>query len=206
MRAEVFTLAEAGMFTTCQDFDDSTILLSLRPKAGKLMTPVNLETVQTEQKTQPRPRSKRAVPLIVFALLILCGLAGAGYWVLHRQYVPPEAIASAERFLSLIKAGNFAEAYSLTTQDALPGRTLEQFESNVHHRLAVDALTSKVEWRGVKGGFQTYGNRIRRWLGGRKVDPDSMGLEFEAGSPVEVRVVSSPDGKWRITYFQTHAG
>src|SRR6201997_5345580 len=170
------------------------------------MTPVNLETVQTEQKTQPRSRSKSAVPLIVLALLILCGLAGAGYWGLHRQYVPPEAIASAERFLSLIKAGNFAEAYSLTTQDALPGRTLEQFESNVHRRLAVEALTSKVEWRGVKGGFQTYGTRLGRWLGGRKVDPDSMGLEFEAGSPVEVRGGSSPDGKWRITYFKTPRG
>ncbi|HTD15823.1 MAG TPA: hypothetical protein VK673_11625, partial [Chthoniobacterales bacterium] len=84
--------------------------------------------------------------------------------------------------------------------------TLEQFESNVHRRVAVDALTSTVEWRGVRGGFQTYGNRLRRWLGGRKVDPDSIGLEFEAGPPVEVRVVSSPDGKWRVTYFQTHAG
>jgi hypothetical protein len=170
------------------------------------MNPVTFPAVQTEQKTQPRSRSKSAVPLIVIALLILCGLAGAGYWVLHRQYVPSEAIASAERFLSLIKAGNFAEAYSLTTQDALPGRTLEQFESNVHRRVAVDALTSTVVWRGVKGGFQTYGNRLRRWLGGRKVDPDSLGLEFEAGLPVEVRVVSSPDGKWRVTYFQTHAG
>jgi hypothetical protein len=142
----------------------------------------------------------------VLALLILGGLAGAGYWGLHRQYVPPEAIASAKRFISLIKAGNFAEAYSLTTQDALPGRTLEQFESNVQHRIAIDALKPTVEWRGVKGGFQTYGNRLRRWLAGRKVDPDSIGLEFEAGPPLEVRMVSSPDGKWRVTYFQTHAG
>jgi len=63
-----------------------------------------------------------------------------------------------------------------------------------------------VEWRGVKGGFQTYGNRLRRWLAGRKVDPDRIGLEFEAGPPLEIRMVSSPDGKWRVTYFQTHAG
>ena len=165
-----------------------------------------METVQTEQKTQPRSRSKSAVLFIVLALLILCGLAGAGYWGLHRQYVPPDAIAVAERFVSLIKAGNFAEAYSLTTQDALPGRTLEQFEANVQRRVAVDALKPTVEWRGVKGGFQTYGNRVRRWLAGRKVDPDSIGLEFEAGPPLEVRMVSSPDGKWRVTYFQTHAG
>ena len=165
-----------------------------------------METVQTEQKTQPRSRSKSAVLFIVLALLILCGLAGAGYWGLHRQYVPPDAIAVAERFVSLIKAGNFAEAYSLTTQDALPGRTLEQFEANVQRRVAVDALKPTVKWRGVKGGFQTYGNRLRRWLAGRKVDPDSIGLEFEAGPPLEIRMVSSPDGKWRVTYFQTHAG
>lgn len=162
--------------------------------------------MHTEQKTQPRSRSKGVVLLILLALLILGGVAGAGYWGLHRQYVPPDAITLSERFLSLIKAGNLAEAYSLTTQDALPGRTLEQFESNVHRRVAVDALTSTVEWRGVRGGFQTYGNRLRRWLAGRKVDPDSIGLEFEAGPPVEVRVISSPDGKWRVTYFQMHAG
>jgi hypothetical protein len=143
---------------------------------------------------------------LVLALFILCGAVGAGYWGLHRQYVPPDAVALAERFLSLVKAGNFTEAYSLTTQDALPGRTLEQFESNLHHRVAVDQLTSTVEWRGVKGGFQTYGNRLRRWLAGRKIDPDSIGLEFQAGTPVEVRLISSPDGKWRVTYFQTHAG
>ena len=170
------------------------------------MTPVTLATVHTEQKAQPRSRSKRVVLLIVLALLILGGVAGVGYWGLHRQYVPPDAIALSERFLSLVKAGNLAEAYSLTTQDALPGRTLEQFESNVHRRVAVEALTSTVEWRGVRGGFQTYGNRLRRWLAGRKVDPDSIGLEFEAGPPVEVRVISSPDGKWRVTYFQMHAG
>ena len=161
--------------------------------------------MHTEQKPQPRSRSKGLL-VIALALLIVFGAAGAGYWGLHRQYVPPDAIALAERFLSLIKAGNFTEAYSLTTQDALPGRTLEQFESNVHRRVAVDALTSTAKWRGVKGGFQTYGNRLRRWLAGRKLDPDSIGLEFEAGLPVEVRMVSSPDGKWRVTYFQTHAG
>ena len=161
--------------------------------------------MHTEQKPQPRSRSK-GLFLVVLALLILCGAAGAGYWGLHRQYVPPDAVAVGERFLSLIKAGNLAEAYSLTTQDALPGRTLEQFQSNVQRRVAVDSLTSTVKWRGVKGGFQTYGNRLRRWLGHRKLDPDSMGLEFEAGPPVEIRVISTPDGKWRVTYFQTHAG
>jgi hypothetical protein len=146
--------------------------------------------------------------MLVVALLVLGGLGCAGFWGLHQRYVPPNAIAQAEHFLSLIKSGDFAGAYSLTTQDALAGRTLEQFQSNVRHRVAVDSLNEKqtIEWRGVRGGFQTYGNRLRRWLAGRKIDPDSIGLEFEAGSPVEIRLVSSPDGKWRVTYFQSHAG
>ena len=162
-------------------------------------------TVDTEQRSRPQPGSKRGL-ILVCALFVLCFLGVAAYWGLHQRYVPPDAIATGEHFLSLIKAGNFAEAYSLTTQDALPGRTLEQFESNVHHRVTVEALTATVEWRGVRGGFQTYGNRLRRWLAGRKLDPDSIGLEFEAGPPVEIRLLSSPDGKWRVTYFQTHAG
>jgi len=163
--------------------------------------------MDTEQPSQSRARSKRVL-LFGVALLILVFLAGAGYWGLHQSYVPPDAITVAERFLSLIKAGNFTEAYSLTTQDATSGKTLEQFQSNVRRRVALDSLAQKqtIEWRGVHGGFQTYGNRLRRWLAGRKIDPDVIGLQFDAGSPVEVRVVSSPEGKWRVTYFQTHAG
>jgi hypothetical protein len=161
--------------------------------------------VPTEQKSHSRFRSKGGL-ILALGLLVLCVLGAVAYWGLHQRYVPPDAIAAGERFLSLVKAGNFTEAYSLTTQDALPGRTLEQFESNLHRRVALDALTANVEWRGVRGGFQTYGNRLRRWLAGRKIDPDSIGLEFEAGSPVEIRLLSSPDGKWRVTYFQMHAG
>ena len=159
--------------------------------------------MHTERKSRRAAKGGRILALV---LLALCLLGGVGYWGLHQRYVSPDAVALGERFLSLVKAGNLADAYSLTTQDALPGRTLEQFESNLHRRVAVEALTAKVEWRGVHGGFQTYGNRLRRWLAGRKIDPDSIGLEFEAGSPVEIRVLSSPDGKWRVTYFQTHAG
>ena len=162
--------------------------------------------MHTEQKTKPKSRSK--VVLLLLLALTLCGAAGVGYWGLHRQYVPPDAIAVAERFISLIKAGNFAEAYSLTTQDALPGRTLEQFESNVAHRMGRLNEKQSVEWRGERGGYQTYGNRLRRWLAGRKLDEDRISLEFELAGvvPVEIRLVSSPDGRWRVVYFQTHAG
>lgn len=161
--------------------------------------------MDTEEKTKTRPRPKGLL-LLVLALLILCG-AAAGYWGLHQRYVPREAIAVAERFISLIKAGNFTEAYSLTTQDALSGRSLEQFQTNLraHIGLALPAQF-QTKYLGETGGFQTYGNRLRRWLTGRKIEQDLIHLEFDAGAPLEIRLVSSPDGKWRVTYFQTHAG
>ena len=146
--------------------------------------------------------------LLVLALL-MCGLfcAGGLYWGLHQRYVPPEAIAVAKRFIALIEDGNFTEAYALTTQDAMSGRTQEQFESNVRHRIAQQVILQHpaVDWKGVRGGFQSYGNRLRRWLAGRKMDPYILSLEFTVGAPLEIRLISSPDGKWRVVYFQTHA-
>ena len=162
--------------------------------------------MDTEQPTHSRASLKRVL-LFGLALLILAGLGGTAYRGLHQRYTPPAAVALAEQFLSLIKAGNFTEAYSLTTQDAMSGRTLEQFQANVRQRIAVDSLiqSQTIQYRGASGDFQSYGNRLRRWLAGRKIDQDIIHLQFYAGSPVEVRLVSSPEGKWRISYFQSHA-
>jgi hypothetical protein len=162
--------------------------------------------VDTEQKTQPKSRPKRVL-VIVVALLVLGAAAGAGYWGLHRQYVSPDAIALAERFLALVKAGNFTEAYALTTQDAMSGRTQEQFEANLHRRigLVLTNTNAVAELRGVRNGFQTYGNRLRRWIAGRKIDPDGVSLEFSVPVPLEIRLMSSKEGKWKVSYFQVHA-
>jgi hypothetical protein len=152
-------------------------------------------------------RSRRFLIFGLVLLVIAVLTAGAGYWGLRRQYVPPDAIAVAERFISLIEAGNFADAYSLTTQDALSGRTLEQFQANLRAHVGLKLPARfPAKYVGETGGFQTYGNRLRRWLAGRKIEQDIIHLEFDAGAPLEIRLVSSPDGKWRVTFFQTHAG
>jgi hypothetical protein len=49
-------------------------------------------------------------------------------------------------------------------------------------------------------------NRLRRWLAGRKLDPNLLSLEFTVGTPFEIRLVSAGEGKWKISYFRTHAG
>jgi hypothetical protein len=145
--------------------------------------------------------------LLLAALFGSVALSGAIVWGLHQRYVPSEAIEMARRFISLIESGNLREAYALTTQDDLSGSTFEAFETKTRDRIdqVVFAAHPPIQWVGERGGFQTYGNRLRRWLAGRKLDPELLRLEFTAGAPFEVRLVSVGEGKWKIRYFQTHA-
>jgi len=143
-------------------------------------------------------------------LLPLAGVIGAGtaaFWGLHQRYIPPEAVETSRRFISLIESGNLREAYALTTQDELSGATFEAFETRTKNRIdqTVFSAHPPIQWVGERGGFQTYGNRLRRWLAGRKLDPNLLSLEFTVGAPFEVRLVSVGEGKWKISYFQTHA-
>jgi hypothetical protein len=146
--------------------------------------------------------------LLLFSLL-LGGIAliGIAYWGLHQRYVPAEAVEISRRFISLIESGNLQEAYALTTQDGLSGATFEAFETRTRNRINQIVFKDRppIRWVGVRNGFQTYGNRLRRWLAGRKLDPDLLSLEFTVGAPFEVRLVPSGEGKWKISYFQTHA-
>ena len=151
------------------------------------------------------PRTKT----VLFAALILgaVGLIGVIFWGLHQRYVPSEAVEISRQFISLIESGNLRKAYALTTQDDLSGSTFEAFEIKARNRVdqVVFAAHPPIQWAGERGGFQTYGNRLRRWLAGRKLDPDLLNLEFTVGAPFEVRLVSVGEGKWKIRYFQTRA-
>jgi hypothetical protein len=149
----------------------------------------------------------RSKTVLFAALLSGVAVIGVIFWGLHQRYVPSEAIGMSRRFTSLIESGNLREAYALTTQDDLSGSTFEAFETKTRDRInqVVFAAHPPIQWVGERGGFQTYGNRLRRWLAGRKLDPELLSLEFTVGAPFEVRLVSVGEGKWRIRYFQTHA-
>jgi hypothetical protein len=142
--------------------------------------------------------------------LLLAGSLAMGaviFWGLHQRYIPPEAMEISQRFISLIESGNLREAYALTTQDNLSGATFEAFETKTKNRINQIVFVARppIQWVGERGGYQTYGNRLRRWLEGRKLDPDLLSLEFTVGAPFEVRLVSVGEGKWKISYFQTRA-
>ena len=77
----------------------------------------------------------------------------------------------------------------------------------VRGQLPIDTFPTSpaAELIGSRSGFQSCGNRLRRWVSGRKIDPDIMSVDYVLGAPFEVRLTSDDQGQWWISYFQSHA-
>ena len=142
---------------------------------------------------------------VFFALAIL--VATAAFGLTARTHVPPAAIGIANSFIDRINFGDLSEAYSLTRRDAAVGESLGDFDAKLRRQLAIDAfpLHRSVTFVGIRNGGQSYGNRIRRWLSGSKVDPDVVDLDYMFGLPFEIRLASDARGTWRVVFFQSHA-
>jgi hypothetical protein len=132
---------------------------------------------------------------------------GAAFAVAHLSYVPRAPIEISRNFVDHIQAGDLNGAYLLTNQKAAVGSSLPAFEANIRHQLAIDVFptTRPIKLIGTHS-FQSYGNRLRRWLMGRKIDPDQVSVDYFIGLPFEVCLRSNDTGEWRITYYQSHAG
>jgi hypothetical protein len=150
--------------------------------------------------------SKRAKAVLYGLTAAVVLTIGAAYALTRLRYLPREPLKISRNFVDRIQAGDFERAYLMTDQGASVGRTLAAFEANIRHQLAVDAfpMHRPVELVGAHG-FQSYGNRLRRWIMGRKIDPDEMSCDYFVGLPFEVRLRSDDRGGWRITFFQSHA-
>ena len=138
----------------------------------------------------------------------LAGLAAAtGYGLTVRSYVPPAAVDVANNFVERVNAGDLPAAHRLTRRDAAVGASLAEFEAKLRRQLAIDAfpLRRPVTFVGARSGGQSYGNRLRRWIMGRKVDPDVVDLDYSFGLPFEIRLAADEGGNWRIIFFQSHA-
>jgi hypothetical protein len=139
-------------------------------------------------------------------VLIVLVTTGAAYALAHLGYVPRAPIAVSRNFVDLIQAGDLDGAYLLTNRKTSVGSSYAAFEANVRHQLCIDVFPTN---RPVKlistNPFQSYGNRLRRWIRGRKIDPDQVIVDYFIGLPFELRLRSNDTGEWRITYFQSHA-
>jgi hypothetical protein len=132
---------------------------------------------------------------------------GTAYALAHLSYVSRAPLEISRNFLDLIQAGDLAGAYLLTNQGAMVGSTVAAFEGNVRHQARINVFPTNrsVKLIGIHG-FQSYGNRLRRWIMGRKIDPDQVSVDYFFGPhPFEVRLRSNDRGGWLITFFQSHA-
>jgi hypothetical protein len=141
----------------------------------------------------------------LIAAVIVTALAA--FALARVPYVPREPLAISREFVELIQAGDLTDAYRLTNHGAEVGRTLDAFEANIRHQLGIEAfpLDRSIALIGTHGGSQSYGNRPRRWIAGRKVDPDQVTVGYDFGLPFEISLTSDDAGNWRIAYFQSHA-
>jgi hypothetical protein len=141
-------------------------------------------------------------------VLITLAVGGAGYGLSRFSCSPDAPWTISRNLIDLVRAGKISDAYALTDRRRSVGPDLAAFDANIRHQLAIDAFPThrNVEISGNYTGFQSCGNRLRRWILGRKVDPDQISIDYDVGLPFEIRLTSDDNGHWRIIFFQSHAG
>ena len=143
----------------------------------------------------------------IFLVPITMSATGSGYLLSRSNCLPDAPLAISRNFIDLVRAGEFDRAYQLTDRRISVGSTLAAFEAKIRGQLPIDIFPTSpaAELIGSRRGFQSCGNRLRRWVSGRKIDPDTMSFDYLFGVPFEVRLASDDHGQWRISYFQSHA-
>ncbi len=136
--------------------------------------------------------------LFVLACLIALG-AGGLFW-LKSEHKPQDAIRQAEVFVFLLKAKKFEEAFDLTLKNEFTGQTPAAFEAVAKRQFcALDKTITTFP-------FQSNGNRWRRWLKGRVVDPLEVTVEFTGSCLFSVTLHNLSPMNWKVYFFQSHAG
>ena len=127
-------------------------------------------------------------------------LSAGGFLWLKAEHRPTNAIAQAETFVFLLNADKLSEAYDLTLQNELTGKTLAAFEEVAKRQFcSLDKTTTTFP-------FQSNGNRLRRWYQGRALEPAEVTVEFTGSCLFGVTLHSNSSGKWKVYFFQSHAG
>jgi hypothetical protein len=105
-----------------------------------------------------------------------------------------------------VQAGDIDRAYLLTNRGPAVGSTLAAFANRIREQLGVTTfpLDRTIDVIG-RHGIQSCGNRLRRWVLGRKIDPDELSVDYWFDGPFEVRLGSDSNEQWRVIFFQSHA-
>jgi hypothetical protein len=134
---------------------------------------------------------------MVFAIALLA--VGGFVWLKaeHRQL---EAISQAQKFVDLVQTKKLNEAYQMTLKNELVGKMDVDFATIVQRQICrLDKQTTTFP-------FQSNGNRMRRWLSGRPIEPPEVTVEFEGSCLFGVTMRFVESGVWKVYHFQSHAG
>ena len=154
-----------------------------------------------------------------FALLLV--LASVVYWLKNIQHVPSDLVIQSVDFINKLNDGQLKSAYNHTTKKGELFNSLETFkqktEKEFFNHIHLPDTNNKEMLIQYQSTFplQTYGNRLRRKITGKKVDMDWISLDFflffktkkgaQSVLPFETRWRLEQNGAWKIFYFQSHA-
>ena len=146
-------------------------------------------------------RGRGVVVAAAVALAVAAAVAAS-----RIQHVSADAVSLSMTFIDLLRAGELDKAYELTVMSDDVGRDLKGFADKVRREgVEGGARTGAAEMREVRP-FQSYGNRLRRWINGESVDQTEANVDFSVGGvPFKVGLVRFKDGRWRVRNFQSHA-
>ena len=134
---------------------------------------------------------------MVFAIALL---ASGGFYWLGAEHRPQEAIAQAQKFVELVQTNELDEAFQLTLKNDIVGKTDADFATIVKRQFCrLDKQTTTFP-------FQSNGNRTRRWLSGRAIEPSEVTVEFTGSCLFGVTLRYVDGGEWKVYFFQSHAG
>jgi hypothetical protein len=148
---------------------------------------------------------KRKIVLSVFFVAAV-SLSVSAFFAVRCTYVPAEASAASAHLLVLLRQEKFQDAYAFIEHNSNTGTSFENFMRKVSRDCPRCGSGFSFVFRYASPN-QTYGNRLRRFLSGRRIDMERINLDYLLCGEIPFRVTLSSDrgGKWKIVNFQVHA-
>ena len=147
-------------------------------------------------------RPRRAIYGFAGCMALIIASASFLAWA-KSQYRYPDAVQTAQTFLSRLNNGDFRGAHDLTFKSGYVGGSLGEFRKLAEREAAI-CWRGRLAWTSPP---QTNGNRLRRRIRGESADMNELNLDFESGPCLlSVRLRRTSDADWKIFYFASHAG
>lgn len=139
-------------------------------------------------------------------LLIVWGAAGGltvslGVAWLVRPAPQRAARRVSDAFVRLCHEKRYEEAYALTVKTGYAGASIDDFAARVQKEY-FDASPRFLYTHPP----QTNGNRLRRRILNRRVDPERLAVEYGGGCLLGVHLLMTGTGDWKVYKFGCHAG